>query len=241
MKKTSIVLAGIAGVLWLTLLAGWIKNQIMNNSWGFAFITQRTREYKLDSQISKKPVCGNKKLEATEQCELGVYCRDRTEKCNLKGCICESMLVDPCWGGICPPSYGNSHGWNPNNGNPSGYGNSNKFASELTINYATWSTWFEYRCMFNNIRLFPGNEIKFWIRTYPYDIPQQWISLSCSVYNPSTNWSISWLPIQQWDWNKSSFFNTPAPWEYVITCSIYETFLADASALARCRTSVTVE
>lgn len=246
MKKVWLVFVSLAGILWLTLLAGWIKGQIMNNPWNFAFIAQRSREYNPGSQIKKKPICGNKKLEHPEQCEYWAGCPSKNQWCDFDDCKCKNVSGDPCWWGICPPSYGDSYGRNPNNGNPTGYGDSNANVSwswnpKLIINYTTWSTWLDYKCSILDPKLYPIQDVGFGVRTYPYDIPQQWISLSCGVYRSLTNWSISGLPIHQGEWIKSSFFTIPSPWEYVITCSIYETFLADASALARCRTSVTVE
>lgn len=219
MKKTSLLLATMAGILWLTLLAGWIKNQIINNPWGLAFITQRTREYNPGTQISKKPICGNKKLEAAEQCEYWVSCPGRNQLCNFDNCMCYTIPSDPCWGGVCPPSYGNSHGWNPNNGNPNEYGNSetnpNPWWSSNNVNYCMDIQWPILSIEQTSNPNFPNLK----------KITAEWLPW---LYNISCNpISINWLPIStftwrlQW-WVPSNVVNPSSIellwWTYFITC-----------------------
>lgn len=102
MKPSHLGALGISGILWLVMLAWTLSTDIQNNN--YPFVTQRTREYKPD-QFLAPPICGNKKLEQWEQCDLGIYCQWRNEKCNLDTCRCETIKYPPCWWGICPPSY----------------------------------------------------------------------------------------------------------------------------------------
>lgn len=206
---------------------------VKNNVSVWAYITSNAYITNLDKEnIDCSAIKFNIFKEPEQYCGDGIQQLSNAEQCDYAFTWVQCEWQWSC-NNECKCDFKNGSGssgsdawvWNPN----------------LKINYNTWSTWSDYKCSILDPKIYPVNDVRFWIRTYPYDIPQQWISLSCVVFNPLTNWSIFGLPIQQWDWSKSSFFSFPTLWEYVITCSIYETFLADSPALAWCRTSITIQ